>query len=269
MGYDNNPERYKSINGIMVGKAAKDLTGLEFGRLSVIKLLGKHPTRTGLLWEAICSCGKIKEVCSSDLLDGSTKSCGCLEKEVREKHMAEFSNKYSVHGWTGTKEYQSWKRIVQRCTNPTHPDYEVYSKIGICEEFKNSFLAFLEEIGEVPKNGARWSVDRIDNTKGYVKGNIRWATDKQQARNKGMYSNNKSGVTGVHLLEAGSKRYWVATWKDLATGKSRSKYYSIKTLGDEFAFFAACETRDIMLRRLNLLGAGYSEKHGIKEKETK
>lgn len=262
MGYDSNPERYKSINGIMVGKAAKDLTGLEFGRLRIIELLGKHNTRSGLIWMAECSCGNLKEVCSSDLSSGSTRSCGCLEREVRGEHMEKFSRKYSTHGLSGTKEYDAWKRIIQRCTNPLNPDYEVYSKIGVCEEFRNDFLLFLEEIGEVPDRLRNWSVDRKDNTKGYIIGNVRWATDPQQARNKGRYSNNKSGVTGVYAHTAKGREYWVATWKDLNTGKSKTRNFSIAKFGDEFAFFLACECRSLAIRRMNLLGAGYSESHG-------
>ena len=49
-------------------------------------------------------------------------------------------------------------------------------------EWANSFAAFLRDVGERPSLGH--SIDRIDNTKGYVPGNVRWATRSEQGRNK-------------------------------------------------------------------------------------
>ena len=143
--------------------------------------------------------------------------------------------------------------------NKNSNEYEVYSKIGISEKFAENFINFLEDIGKIPDDfEGRVSVDRIDNTKGYVEGNVRWANDEQQARNKGKYSNNSSGVNGVYKHSEG---YWVASWYEV-TGKQRSRYFSINKYGDELAFFAACELRSVMIERLNLAGAGYTENHG-------
>lgn len=52
----------------------------------------------------------------------------------------------------------------------------------MCDDWRTSFLAFLNDMGEAP--GPEYSIDRIDNDKGYCKENCRWATSKQQARNK-------------------------------------------------------------------------------------
>ncbi|MNR04772.1 AP2 domain protein [compost metagenome] len=108
----------------------------------------------------------------------------------------------------------------------------------------------------------RVSIDRVDNTKGYVVGNIQWATDEQQARNKGKYKNNKSGVTGVykHVSRYG-KESWIASWYE-CKGKSRSKSFNIEKYGDELAFFMAKEYREHQIALLNLAGAGYTENHG-------
>lgn len=74
--------------------------------------------------------------------------------------------------------------MIERCTNPKMPNFERYGARGIevCEKWRKSFIAFFSDVGERPS--AKHSIDRIDNAKGYVPGNVRWATITQQARNK-------------------------------------------------------------------------------------
>lgn len=57
---------------------AHDLTGKEFGRLTVIK----RSERGGRYWDCLCSCGETRSIVSYGLVSGGTKSCGCLRKEV-------------------------------------------------------------------------------------------------------------------------------------------------------------------------------------------
>jgi len=249
------------IDGVKVGWRAKDLTGKRFGRLVVTHLEGRKEDRRDrpLLWACDCECGKKALVVSKDLMSGDTKSCGCYLEEYFEKSNQRFREEYQTHGLSGTKEHSAWKRIKARVFNKNHPDYEVYSKVGMSRSFANDFTAFLEDIGKIPEGmEGRVSVDRIDNTKGYVEGNVRWATDTEQARNKGMYTNNKSGVTGVHSKNGEG---WVASWY-VSPGKPKSRYFSIKKYGDELAFLMACEYRQHQIDLLNLAGAGYTENHG-------
>lgn len=87
------------------------------------------------------------------------------------------------HGMHRTPEHQAWKAMLGRCTNPRHPAWPDYGGrgIGICEDWRASFLAFLRCVG--PRPSPLHSLDRVDNSKGYEPENVRWATRKEQARN--------------------------------------------------------------------------------------
>ena len=61
---------------------AKDLTGMRFGRLTVIER-AENDKRNHAMWICQCDCGNItRPIRSSHLRDGSIQSCGCLQKEV-------------------------------------------------------------------------------------------------------------------------------------------------------------------------------------------
>jgi hypothetical protein len=73
--------------------------------------------------------------------------------------------------------------MLQRCNNPKHSAYPRYGGKGVtvCDEWANSFEAFLHDMGERPPGQ---TLDRIDGSKGYQKANCRWATPRQQYENK-------------------------------------------------------------------------------------
>lgn len=87
--------------------------------------------------------------------------------------------------------------MIGRCHNPNHSGYKWYGAQGIyvCEEWRKDFPAFLGHIGTAP--GSHYTVDRIDRSKGYEAGNVRWATPKEQANNK---SNNRCVTSGGRTL---------------------------------------------------------------------
>ena len=84
------------------------------------------------------------------------------------------------------KEYHAWWDARGRCRDPSHPSYSSYGAKGIkmCEQWQKGFKAFIEYIGEAPIPKQKYSLDRIDPFGYYEPGNVRWATVKQQARNK-------------------------------------------------------------------------------------
>lgn len=58
-----------------------DLTGLRFGRLTALCRSDKKVKKGVVFWECKCDCGNITVVSRTDLVRGSTKSCGCLKSE--------------------------------------------------------------------------------------------------------------------------------------------------------------------------------------------
>lgn len=151
-----------------------DLTGQKFGKLLVLKQVGKD--RWGSYkWLCICDCGKEIIAQSGNLKNRHTKSCGCLIIKILTKHG------YGKKG-RESKTYKSWLRMNQRCNNPNNKQWKNYGGRGIkiCKRWKN-FRSFLKDMGERPTKNH--SIDRIDNDDDYYKKNCQWATIKQQNRN--------------------------------------------------------------------------------------
>lgn len=123
--------------------------------------------------------------------------------------------KYDRHGHNSTRgktsEYIAWDNVKARCRNPKRADYVWYGARGItiCDEWLNSFNAFLAGVGPSPGNG--YSLDRIDNDKGYEPGNVRWATKAEQARNRSTTILTEEDVREIRCLCAiGVTHRWLA-----------------------------------------------------------
>lgn len=122
-----------------------------------------------------CECGGSKDVLLTSLKSGTTQSCGCLNKE-----RALAAN--TTHGMSKTPEYKIWEGIKLRC-NPTTSKSSNYGKRGITiSEEWSSFEKFYEDMG--PRPSKLYSIERLNNDKGYSKENCVWATRRQQQNNK-------------------------------------------------------------------------------------
>lgn len=79
-------------------------------------------------------------------------------------------------------EYVVWKGLRARVGNPNHTSYHRYGARGleVAVEFDN-YEVFLADVGRRPDKG--YWIERVDNTKGYIPGNLKWATPKDQCRN--------------------------------------------------------------------------------------
>lgn len=244
-----------------------NLEGNVFGELTVVSF--SHTTESNRMSNYLCrcSCGIEKVVSHGNLRSGHTTHCGC--KRPRGKDVYNF-----IHGFSKNhKTYKSWCKIKERCFNPNDCSYKNYGAIGVLlsEEYKDDFLAFYKEVGEPPGEGRNWSVDRIDNNLGYEKGNMRWASTFQQARNKGKMKNNSSGFTGVHWEDKvhpsgkNSTTYAVVQWKEYGSDGvkiPRKKSFSTKKYGLLPAFAMAVKYRKEVIAELNRKGYGYANNHG-------
>jgi hypothetical protein len=176
-----------------------DLAGKKFGRWTAISREAGPERR----WLCVCECGTAKPVSTANLMAGVSKSCGCLKSEL--------SRTRRTHGGTGSVLYGIWAGIKDRCTNPNNESWVDYGGRGIfiCDEWKRDFAAFREHIGDRPS--PRHSVDRIDNSRGYEPGNVRWATPVEQARNTRRSHRRDENVERIRSMNnAGLKRREIA-----------------------------------------------------------
>lgn len=153
-----------------------DMTGKKFGRLTVIAVAPKRSRR--IPWRCQCDCGNNAIVDGSKLRNGHTQSCGCYMLQRN-------SESHRTHGRSNADDvtYQRWLAMRARAYSNHDISRPKYKDRGItvCRRWK-SFENFLADLGECPS--AEHSLDRRNNNRGYTPKNCRWATLKEQARNK-------------------------------------------------------------------------------------
>ena len=154
-----------------------------------------------------CECGKEFEANSYMVRSGKRTSCGCLAS----KHLSEARTR---HGQAAneTPEYRAWGGMLARCRSKSGVVFSRYGARGIrvCKEWEESFESFFAYIG--PRPSPDHSLDRINNDGNYEPGNVRWATKKQQARNKRL--TRIIEIDGEKLpLADFADRYGLPRWK--------------------------------------------------------
>lgn len=164
-------------------REVKEISGRRFGCLVVGKRVGYGGTRE-VLWSWRCDCGAEGRSRGSKIRASLKRRCW---------HIA--------WGSCRTVEYRVWERMKARCYDAKRRGFANYGGRGIkvCERWRGDFAAFLADMGRRPS--AEHSLDRIDVDGDYEPGNCRWATDKEQRRNKRVTMYVERGGILVRLVD--------------------------------------------------------------------
>lgn len=203
------------------------IEGQEIGTCTYIKELQPIPTKKPKSFKRMalfrCSCGVEFSCLIESIKREKTKSCGCYNLTKCKERLPHTVKHGESINQNKSVEYNSWLGMKARCKGLRYIEKKCYLDRGItvCERWKNSFENFLEDMGRRPEG--KYSLDRIENDKGYYKENCRWATPAQQNRNKRdtilITYNNKTQCVTDWAREYGINRSTLVNryldWKDL------------------------------------------------------
>lgn len=173
---------------------------MRFGTRTVLAVEGTRATYR-------CDCGHVASADLSHLRRYPNGTCRRCASRVTSSTKITHGHTRAVDGRPRrTPEYAAWESMLQRCRDPEHAGYKRYGGRGIAvaEEWIGvaGFARFLAHIGPRPSRG--FSIDRKKNSLGYEPGNVRWATRKEQQRNRDCN----------RLVTAHGKTLCVAEWAE-------------------------------------------------------
>jgi hypothetical protein len=198
-------------------KVRKDLTGMKFGKLTVIEQADDHISANGKRrsqWLCQCDCGSDPVVIIGSSLtknNRSTKSCGCFNiaktKEANKKYNKyDLTGQYGV-GWTSNTnrefyfDLEDFDLIKDYCWSE-HIGTTGYSRLEAWSSENGGMLRMTELLSKEKH-------DHIDrNPLNNQKANLREATFRENTRNHSKYKNNTSGIIGVSWDK--SKNKWLS-----------------------------------------------------------
>lgn len=191
----------------MAGKEL-NLKGQKFNKLTAINYEGEEK------WLFECECGSKVIKKASDVKRGKTTSC---------------SRKCTTGNPSKHPLYITWDGIKKRCYQENSTGYKNYGGRGIkmCEDWKNSFWKFLEDMGEKPSENC--TIERLNTNLDYFKNNCVWATKKEQAENRRnniyvVYKNKKYTLYSICKLL--NLKHSTIYWKLKKSNLSPQEYFN-------------------------------------------
>lgn len=210
----------------------KDLTGMKFGRLTVICRAEDHIYPSGkheVIWKCLCDCQmplleesrKYTYVLGVNLKSGQTQSCGCLQKERTSKAKKKY-NEYDLSGEYGigytSKGEEFWfdledyDKIKNYCWVKREDGYFIAYN-------KNTTIRLNRIIMDVCDSNIP-----VDHIKQHLydnrKSQLRVGTKSKNGMNHKIFNTNKSGCTGVFFAD--NMNSWCAritvNYKDIILG---------------------------------------------------
>lgn len=154
----------------------EDVKGLVFGDLEVLEVFRTHNSELKAKCRCLV-CGRVNEYWYRNIKRGvGVNHYMCASRIPKDKIFYKLRNTHS--------------KMKDRCDNPKNHRYKHYGARGIWHEFEH-FIDFydyakpllLKAMEEVDSDMYKLSLDRIDNNKGYIKGNLRFANRKTQILN--------------------------------------------------------------------------------------
>ena len=238
----------------------KDISGQRFGRLTVIENAPK-PKDCKLetsFWRCRCDCGNEKIVSKVCLKNGNTKSCGCLQIEVKKERMLTMNQekkKYNNFEVSGDLTTIFLKDGTGFTIDTTDKDYilgfywieqngyiTTQIKTEECKKGRRKIKKLHQIL--IPDVPTGFEVDHIDrNKRNNTRKNLRIVTHQENMQNTGILKTNKTGFknisfdksSGKYLVVFGfkNKKYYVGRFDKIEDAKTALEIKKTKTLKGE------------------------------------
>ena len=200
-------------------KKNEDFINKKFNRWTILSF--SHKDKWGeKVFNCKCDCGTERTVPIRRIINGRSKSCGCITKENNRLRCA-------THNLTKNSLYRVWACMKTRCYNPNCTSYKYYGMKGICicDEWKNDFMNFYNwaiENGYKKNDKKKLTIDRIDFNGNYEPNNCRFVEMSVQSRNT---------AKNVYVVYNGERKV-ISDWADYFGYKRDRFLYMYRELKD-------------------------------------
>jgi len=153
-----------------VENSIEDLTGQKFNRLTVIEFIRTESSNGNMrnYWKCLCDCGNYKKAESRTLKNGSVKSCGCLRKEMHLLAHKKENNQAAKNSIYATYVKGAKNRGIEFGLTKERVVELIEKDCFYCGKPPSNIKKLQSTTEDYSYNG----IDRVDNQKGYVEGNV-------------------------------------------------------------------------------------------------